>query len=171
MSRGQRILCHISGLVCGRLYFGVHFVVNPAAHVSQRAGWLWQQPTTVKVHDTLDLTGECVAIANDGNVQRVPYLLSYFCGSTTVFNPQPPSFFTQGEPCQKGWAGFALGIPLGLSKFGNSAHCVTMYSPYSGDTVYMHTFTPAGYGKFAWFPVAKSCPSFPKLHITKYLFQ
>ena len=86
---------------------------------------------------------------NDGNVQRVPYLLPYFYGNTTVFNPQPPSFFTRGEPRQKGRARFALGIPSGLSKFGNGAHCVTPYSPYSDDVVYMHTFTLVVYGKFA----------------------
>ena len=56
----------------------------------------------VKVHDTLDPTGESVAIMNDGNVQRVPYLLPYLYGTMTIFNLPPPSFFTQGEPHQKG---------------------------------------------------------------------
>ena len=52
-----------------------------------------------------------------------------------------------GRTTPEGVNGVALGIPSGLSKFGNGARRVTTCSPYSGDTVYMHTFMPAGYGK------------------------
>ena len=74
-------------------------------------------------------------------------------------------FFTEEEPCQKGWAVCALGLPLRANKFGNGAHHVTPYSLYFGEIVYMHIFTPIVYGKFAWSHVANLCPSFQNINL------
>ena len=58
-------------------------------------------------------------------------------------------YFIEEEPRQKGGVACALGIALSPNKFDNGGRRVTPYSPYSLETVYMHTFIPAIYGKFA----------------------
>ena len=58
-------------------------------------------------------------------------------------------YFIQEEPRQKGGATCALGVASPPNKFDNGTHCVTPYLPYSCETVYMHTFIPVVYGKFA----------------------
>ena len=48
----------------------------------------------------------------------------------------------------KGGVACALGVTSPPNEFDNGGRRVTPYSPYSLETVYMHTFIPAVYGKF-----------------------
>ena len=58
-------------------------------------------------------------------------------------------YFIEEEPRQKGGVACELGVALPPNKFDNGGRRMTPYSPYSLETVYMHTFIPAVYGKFA----------------------
>ena len=77
-------------------------------------------------------------------------------------------YFIEEERRLKGGVACALGVASPPNKFDNGGRRVTPYSPYSLETVYMHTFIPVVYGKFPWSHVAKSCPSFRKHQVTKY---
>ena len=68
ISKGHRTSSHTSVAVCGHLYCGAHFAVNPTAHVHQRGSSLWQQPTTVKKRDALHPSRERVASTENGNI-------------------------------------------------------------------------------------------------------
>ena len=48
----------------------------------------------------------------------------------------------------KGGVACALGVASPPNEFDNGGHRKMPYSPYSLETVYMHTFIPAVYGKF-----------------------
>ena len=154
-------------LSCSSLYCGNHSVVNPIVHVSQCVGWLWQQPTTVKVHNALDPSGgsssQTTAMSRGC---RIYYRISMAVQPYAIHNYR--HFFTQEEPCQKGWARFALVILSVPRKFGNGAHRVTPYSPCSDKLVYIHTLKHTVYGRFQASRVAKSFPSFWKSQVTKH---
>ena len=58
-------------------------------------------------------------------------------------------YFIEEEPRQKGGVACALGVASPPNKFDNGSHRLTPYLPYSLETMYMHTFIPAVYNKFA----------------------
>ena len=57
-------------------------------------------------------------------------------------------YFIEEERRLKGGVACALGVASPPNKFDNGGRRVTPYSPYSLETVYMHTFILARYGKF-----------------------